>query len=136
MGGRSRTSSSTTTSQDIDTTQVGIEGVEGVGIAAAGDVEFNQEVTDLGAVQGAFDVVGGSLDFAGEFGGEAFDFASDIARQAGQTSQQAVETSRQAIATVATQGQSDIAGINSRTIGFIIAGLAAIFIIPALIRSN
>ena len=127
FGGSSKTRSTTTT--DIDTTQVGIESVEGIGIAAAGDVEFNQDitVTDLGAIDSSF-------EFAEELGSGAFDFASDVSRQAGETARAAVETSRQAIATVATGGADELAGINSRTIGFIAAGLAAIFIIPQLLR--
>lgn len=129
FGGSSRTASTTTT--DIDTTQVGIETVEGLGIAAAGDVDFEQNITqtDQGAIESSF-------EFAGEFGEDAFNFASDVAQQAGSTAQQAVETSRQAIATVATGGADELAGINSRTIGFIAAGLAAIFIIPQLLRRS
>ena len=127
FGGGSETTSTTVT--DIDTTQVGIESVEGIGIAAAGDVEFNQQITltDQGAIDSSF-------EFAQEIGGGALDFASDISRQAGETARAAVATSRQAIATVATGGADELAGINSRTIGFIVAGLAAVFIIPRLIR--
>ena len=127
FGGGSKTQSTTTT--DIDTTQVGIESVEGIGIAAAGDVEFNQAITltDQGAIESSF-------EFAEELGSGAFDFASDVSRQAGETARAAVETSRQAIATVATGGADELAGINSRTIGFIAAGLAAIFIIPQILR--
>lgn len=130
-GSGGRTTTSTTSTQDIDTTSVGIESVEGLGIAAAGDVDFEQNITqtDQGAVEASF-------EFAGEFGEDAFNFASDVAQQAGSTAAQAVETSRQAIATVATGGADELAGINSRTIGFIAAGLAAIFIIPQLIRRN
>lgn len=127
FGGDSDTTSTTVT--DIDTTQVGIESVEGIGIAAAGDVEFNQQITlsDQGAIDASF-------EFAEEIGSGAFDFASDISRQAGETAQQAVAVSRQAIATVATGGADELAGINSRTIGFIVAGLAAIFVLPQLLR--
>lgn len=127
FGGGSETTSTTVT--DIDTTQVGIESVEGIGIAAAGDVEFNQQITltDQGAIASSF-------EFAEEIGGGAFEFASDISRQAGETARAAVETSRQAIATVATGGADELAGINSRTIGFIVAGLAAIFVLPQLLR--
>jgi len=128
FGGDSDTSSETTT--DIDTTQVGIESVEGIGIAAAGDVSFNQDITltDQGAIESSF-------EFAEEIGGGALDFASDVSRQAGETARAAVETSRQAIATVATGGATDLANINAKTIGFIVAGLAAVFLIPRLIRS-
>lgn len=129
FGGRSRSSSQQTT--DIDTTQVGIESVEGLGIAAAGDVDFNQNITqtDFGAVESSF-------EFAGEFGERGFNFASDIARQAGETAQQAVETSRQAIATVATGGASDLAGINQKTIAVIAAAVAAVFIVPQLLKRS
>ena len=77
-------------------------------------------MTDLGAVQGAFEFGERSFDFAGEFGAEAFDFGGDIARQAGQTAREAVEVSRQAIATVATGGATDLqqgAGRQLLTIG-------------------
>lgn len=121
FGGRSSTASTTTT--DVDTTNIGLEDIDGLAIGAGGDVEFNQEVTDLGAVQGAFD-----------FGESALDFGADVSRQAGETALEAVEISRQAVATVATGGQSDIAGINQRTILIIAAAAAAIFIIPQVIR--
>lgn len=129
FGGDSDTESTTTTTTDIDTTQVGIESVEGIGIAAAGDVAFNQDITltDRGAIESSF-------EFAEEIGSGAFDFASDISRQAGETARAAVATSRQAIATVATGGADELAGINSRTIAFIVAGLAAVFIIPQVLR--
>lgn len=134
MGSRSKSVQQTTSVQDIDTTQLGIEeiGAGGVGIVSQGDVSF--ETTDLGAVQGAFTFGERSLDFAGEFAGEAFDFGGDIARQAGQTAQEAVEVSRQAIATVATGGATDLAGINVRVIAIIGALVAAVFIIPQFIR--
>ena len=127
FGGGSETTSTTTT--DIDTTQVGIESVEGIGIAAAGDVSFRQDITltDQGAIDSSF-------EFAQEIGGGALDFASDISRQAGETARAAVATSRQAIATVATGGADELAGINSRTIGFIVAGIAAVFLLPQLLR--
>lgn len=127
FGGSSKTSSTTTT--DIDTTQVGIESVEGIGIAAAGDVTFRQDITltDQGAIASSF-------EFAEEIGAGALDFASDVSRQAGETARAAVATSRQAIATVATGGADELAGINSKTIGFIVAGLAAVFLIPQLLR--
>ena len=129
FGGGSKTRSTTETTTDIDTTQVGIESVEGIGLASAGDIDFNQTITQTD--QGA---VGSSFEFAEEIGGSAFDFAGDIARQAGETSQRAIETSQRAVATVATRGGSDIAGINQKTIIAMVAGLAAIFIIPQLVR--
>lgn len=107
MGSRSRTTTQTTSVQDIDTTTVGLQDIDaGIAVAAGGDVFL--ETTDLGAVQGAFEFGERSFDFAGEFGQEAFQFGSDIARQAGQTAQEAVEVSRQAIATVATGGATDL----------------------------
>lgn len=130
FGGGSKTSSQTTTTTDIDTTQVGIESVgDGIGIASTGDVSFRQDVTltDQGAVDSAF-------EFAGEFGGDALDFASSVSRQAGDVANRAVDVSRQAIATVATGGQSDIQQSNVKAIGFIAAGLAAVFLIPKLIK--
>lgn len=130
-GDGGRTTTQTTSTQDIDTTSVGIESVEGIGIASAGDVNFNQEITqtDQGAVAASF-------EFADEIGDSAFDFAGDIARGAAETSQRAIETSQRAIATVATGGGSDVAGINQKTIVAVMAGLAAIFIIPAIIRGR
>lgn len=123
----SKTESTTVT--DIDTTQVGIESVEGIGIAAAGDVAFNQNITltDQGAIDSAF-------EFADEFGGGALDFASDVSRQAGEISRAAIATSQQAIATVATGGQTDLAKTSGRTIAFVVAAFAAIFIIPRVLR--
>lgn len=125
------TESTTETVTDIDTTQVGIESVEGLGIAAAGDVDFNQTITqtDQGAIAGAF-------EFAQELGSGAFEFAEDVARGAQETSIRAVETSQMAAATAQTGGQSDIAGINSRTMGFIVAGLAISAIAIAFITRN
>ena len=114
FGGRSKTVTETT--QEVTTTQLGLEDIEGIGIAAVGDVEFTQTVTDLGAVQGAFD------------------FATDIGRQAGETAQQAVATSRQAIATVATGGQVDLQKISGNTIALVAAAFAAVFIIPQLLK--
>ena len=126
----SRSDTSSTTVTDIDTTQVGIESVEGIGIAAAGDVEFNQQITltDQGAIASSF-------EFAEEIGSGAFDFASDISRQAGETAQQAVAVSQQAIATVATGGQSDLLKTSGKTIALVAAAIAAIFIIPQVFRS-
>ena len=123
FGGGSKTQSSTTTSTDIDTTQVGIERVEGVGIASSGDVDFAQHITqtDYGAVER-------SLEYAGEFGERALDFAEDVARQAGQTSQQAVDISRRAVATVVTDGASDIAQSHTRSIAVLAAAAAAVLI--------
>lgn len=113
FGGRSRTSSATTSTQEIETTSVGLQDVQ-AGIAVAGTGPISIETTDLGAVQGAFEFGESSLDFAGEFGREAFDFGGDIARQAGETSREAVEVSRQAIATVATGGATDLQAGSTR----------------------
>lgn len=123
FGGDSDTSSETT--NIVETNQAGIESVEGLGIAALGDVSV--ETTDLGAVQGAF-------DFTQNFADSAFDFANDTQSQAADISERAIETSQRALATVATGGQSDLAGINSRTIAFVVAGLAAVFILPLILR--
>lgn len=136
FGGRSRTESSTTTTQDIDTTQFGQEAISGVALQAGGDIEFTQEVTDLGAVQGAFDVVGGALDFTGEFAQDAFDFANTSQRQASELAQRSITTSQQVAATAVTGGASDLASINQKTIAVIAAALAAVFIIPRLIRRS
>lgn len=130
FGGKSSTSAATTTTQEIETTTIGLEDIEGIGIGAGRDVEFTQNITDAGAIQGAIGVAEKSFDFAGEFGSEAFDFATDIARQAGETSQQAVETSRQAIGVVGTGGQSEISGQLFKFGGIAVAALAAIFILP------
>ena len=129
FGGGGKSKSSTTNTTDIDTTNVGIEGVEGVGIAAAGDVEFNQTVTDQGAVQGAF-------DFAQDFSEDAFNFANDSQRQAGEIAERSLENSQAALATVATGGQSDLSKIDSKTIGIAVAALAAFAVLPKLIRSK
>ena len=141
FGGRSTTTAVTETVQDIDTTQFAQEDITGIGLQAGGDIEFTQEVTDLGAVQGAFDVVGGTLDFAGEtvgegfgFGRDALAFAESSQEQASAIAQRAIGTSQQAVATVATGGATDLAGINQRTVAVIAAAAAAIFIIPQVIR--
>lgn len=131
FGGRSTTTGPTTT-QEIETTTIGLEDIEGIGIGAGRDVEFTQNITDAGAIQGAIGVAESSFDFAGEFGSEAFDFASDIAQQAGQTAQQAVETSRQAIGVVGTGGQSEISGQLFKFGGIAAIALAAIFVVPRL----
>ena len=126
-GSGGRTTTTTTSTQDIDTTSVGIESVEGIGIASAGDVNFNQNITqtDQGAVDAAF-----------EFGDELLDFAGDISRQAGETSQRAIETSQAAVATVATGGQSDIQKTSGRTIALVAAAFAAVLIVPQLINRS
>ena len=127
FGGRSRQTTQTTSTQDIDTTSVGLQDVQaGVAVAAGGDVFL--ETTDLGAVQGAFTFGERSLDFAGEFGAEAFDFGSDIARQAGQTAREAVEVSRQAIATVATGGATDLQAGSTRQL-LTVGALAALAVL-------
>lgn len=121
FGGKSSTAATTNTTTDIDTKQAGIENVEGIGLAATGDIEFNQEVTDLGAVQGAFDAVGGAFDFANEFAEDAFNFANNLG-------QAAVETSQQGVATVATGGQSDIVRSQNNTVTIVaIAAAVALF---------
>lgn len=127
FGGDSDTTSTTTT--DIETTQVGIESSEGLAIAAGGDVAFSQNITqtDQGAVRASF-------EFGEELSQDAFNFAGDVSRQAGEISIRAIDTSRQAIATVATGGATDLAGINMKTIGFVVAGLAAILVIPQVFR--
>ena len=107
MGGRSSTASTTQSSQVVDTTSVGLQDIEGVGVAGGRDVEFTQNITDGGAIQGAIGVAESSFDFAGEFGDDAFNFASDVARQAGQTAQQAVATSAAAIKTAGDATRSD-----------------------------
>jgi len=127
MGGRSRTTAETTSIQDIDTTNVGLQDIGGIGIAGGGDVVANIEVTDLGAVQGAF-------DFAGDFGDGAFMFANDVARQAGELSERAIETSQQAVATLATGGQSDIARIDQKSIAIAAAALVAVLVLPQVFR--
>lgn len=134
FGGRSKTESTTTTTQDIETTQFGQESITGIGLQAGGDIEFTQEVTDLGAVQGAFDVVGGAFDFTGEFAQDAFDFANTSQRQASELAQRSIDTSQKAVATVATGGAVDLAGVNAKTIAIIAAAAAAIFIIPQIVR--
>ena len=127
FGGRSSTDSTTTSTQTVETTNVGLQDIAGIGVAGGRDVNVQIETSDLGAIQGAF-------DFTGGFGESAFEFASDVARQAGETSERAIETSQLALATVATGGQSDLSRIDSRTIGFAIAALVAVFVLPTLFR--
>ena len=123
FGGKSKTSSVVETTQVTETTSVGLQDTSGIGIAGGRDVSVQIETTDLGAIQGAF-----------EFSESAFQFAGDVARQAGETSERAIETSQAAIATVATGGQSDLSKIDSRTIGFAIAALVAVFVLPQVFR--
>ena len=127
FGGDSDTSSETT--NVVETNQSAIETIESgaLGISSLGDVDLEIQTTDLGAVQGAF-------DFTQNFADSAFDFANDAQSQAADISEGALETSQRALATVATGGQSDLAGINSRTIIFVVAGLAAIVLLPVLLR--
>lgn len=126
FGGDSETRSETT--NIVETNQSAIESVSGgIGISSLGDVSLELETTDLGAVQGAF-------DFTQNFADSAFGFANDAQAQAADISERAVETSQRALATVTTGGQSDLAGINSRTIAFVVAGLAAIVLLPVLLR--
>ncbi len=127
MGGKSKTVNSQTTTQDIDTTSVGLQDIDGVGVAAGGDVEFNQTVTDLGAIQGAFDFAESSLDFAGEFGDDAFDFANDIAKQSGENVQFALATSADAIQKVGDATRSDTSQALVQLGKFAALAVAAVF---------
>lgn len=132
FGGDSSSSTHTETSQDIDTTTVGLQQESGLGLAAGGDIEFRGTFTDQGAIQVAQNIAERSFDFSGEFADEAFGFARDVATQSGQTSQQAVEVSRQAIGVVGTGGQSEITQQLFKSLPWVIAGIAAIMILPRM----
>ena len=115
FGGKSKTKSETT--QNVTTTNLGIQQEQGTAIAATGPVEINQQTTDLGAIQGAFDFAQHQSDVLGEFGHELATVA-----------QTGIETSRQAIATVATGGQSDIAQ-SAYKYGAIALGIVAALVV-------
>ncbi len=127
MGGKSKTQSESTVTQETTTTSTGLQDTEGFAVAGGGDVEVNLQTSDLGAVQGAF-------DFTQDFSESAFEFASDAQRQAGEISERAIETSQAAIATVATGGKTDLRDIDSKTIGIAVAALAAIVILPQVFK--
>jgi hypothetical protein len=81
--------STSDTTSITETTNIGIQDVQGIALGAGGDIEFNQQVTDLGAIQGAFD------------------FADSISEQAGETVEQALGISAQAAQTVGEFTRSD-----------------------------
>ncbi len=120
MGGKSKTQSESTVTQETSTTSTGLQDTEGFAVAGGGDVEVNLQTSDLGAVQGAF-------DFSEEFGRSAFQFASEVAESAS-------ESSQAALATVSTGGESDLRNIDSKTIGIAVAALAAIVILPQVFK--
>jgi hypothetical protein len=83
-GGRSGASTSntasTTNTQDIDTTTVGLDNIQegAIGLGQVGGaVSITQISTDQGSVEAGRRIGEASLDFADEFGGNAFDFGSD-----------------------------------------------------------
>jgi len=128
MGRKSTTrGGDTSTSQVTNTTSTGIQDTEGVAIAGGGNVSVNLETTDLGAVQGAF-------DFSEGFAEDAFDFAASSQIQAGELAERSIETSQQAIATLATGGASDLRQTDQKTIAIIAAAIAAIFVLPQVLR--
>lgn len=127
MGGKSRTQSESNVSQVTETTSTGLQDTEGFAVAGGGDVEVNLQTTDAGAVQGAF-------DFGSQFGESAFEFAGDALAQNAELAERAAETSQAALATVATGGQTDLSKIDGKTIAIAVAALAAVFVIPQLIR--
>lgn len=89
FGGDTDETQTTTTTQEIETTTLGLQDIEGIGIAAGGDVEFNQDVTDLGAIQGAFD------------------FAESSAGQAASLAEKSIAISGAAVKTVGEATRSD-----------------------------
>lgn len=126
FGGDSDTSSSTT--EIVETNQSGIQNqTGGFGVSSLGDVDVEIQTTDLGAVQGAF-------DFTQDFSDSAFRFANDAQAQAADLSEAAVQTSQRALATATTGGVSDLAGINMRMVAIVAAAVAAIFVLPQVLR--
>ena len=113
FGGKSRT----TTVQETTTTQVGLQDIEGVGIAATGDVEFMQTVTDLGAIQGAFD------------------FAGDVGQQASELSERAVAISASAVKTVGEATRGDTQQGLVRIAGFVALAAGVFFVARAFGRA-
>jgi len=127
MGGKSRSQATTTTSQTTNTTSTGLQDTEGFAVGAGGDVEVNLQTTDAGAVQGAF-------EFSEGFAEDAFEFANTAQLQAGELAERSIETSQAAIATVATGGASDTKQIDQKTIAIVAAALAAILVLPQVLR--
>ena len=116
FGGDSETSTSTTTTQDIDTTTLGIQDIEGTALAAGGDIEFNQTITDSGAVQGAFD------------------FASDVSGQFVDLAEQAIAVSAGSIKTVGEATRSDTQQGLVQIAKFAALAVAVIFVGTAIFR--
>lgn len=127
MGGKSKTQSESNVTQITETTSTGLQDTEGFAVAGGGDVEITQNVTDGGAVQGAF-------DFSEQFASSAFDFARDVVGRNAEISEGAQESTQAALATVATGGRSDIAKIDSKTIGLAVAGVVALFVLPQVFK--
>lgn len=110
--GGSKTTSITETTQEISTVNV----AEGVGIISQGDVEFSQTVTDLGAIQGAFD------------------FAGSVQDQAGELAERAIAISAGAVKTVSEAGRSDTSQGLVKIAGFVALAVGVFFVAQAFRR--
>lgn len=113
FGGKSSTTSITETTQEISTVNV----AEGVGIISQGDVEFNQTVTDLGAIQGAFE------------------FAESVGDQAGELAERAISISAGAVKTVGEARRSDTSQSLVKIAGFAALAAGVFFVARAFGRA-
>ena len=129
MGSRSRSTAVQSNTQTTDTTSLGLQDIEGTAVAAQGDVEITQNISDQGAIENAF-------GFADSFSENAFEFANDVSAQASNLSERAIETSQQALATSVTGGKTDLAGIDSKTIAIVAAAFALIMIVPQFAKGK
>lgn len=113
FGGKSSTTSVTETTQEIQTQNV----ESGVAIIADGDVEFTQSVTDLGAIQGAFE------------------FAESVGDQAGELAERAIAISAGAVKTVGEATRSDTSQALVKIAGFAAAAVGIFFIAQSFRRA-
>lgn len=123
MGSRSKTvqQSTETNIQDIDTTNIDLEVVDGVGVAdVGGDVQII--VSDQGAIDAGRDIALSGLDEAFAFGGdtvdEAFGFGESAFAFAQGISDKAIDTLGGAITKVSEASRSDAANSFNMLIKF------------------
>lgn len=91
MGSRSKTvqEQTETNIQDIDTTNINLEDIDGIGLADVSNVQISIQEVDAGAIAAAENISSGALNLAGDVTaqairsnesglGRAFDFGEDI----------------------------------------------------------
>lgn len=123
------TRSNTSTAQTSTNTQR-TQSLENVGTNVSdieGDVEFNQQVTDQGAIQGAVDIAGRALQTVEHTADESFGFARDVSTQSNQVSRAAVDTLSSAITRVGDATRSDTTETFRRVALYAAIAVAVIF---------